>query len=286
MSSSPTPGSRPHTPSSRAALRHPSHRARLLDLPAELRQLILIEALRDPQGVHVTDEHIRGCQLKTLLALLLVSRAIHAEALAVFASANQFTLDNAGGLLFLLKYVGFQGRPQLRTADIVFSRPTGRGFVDGEELKEALLLLPECVRFKVTVELSLRAVQAPWNHAHERENEHCRHYPHSAKNKAGKNFWIHPASVCDTPYAEELRELVRKAAAVRWSGSPLYSWSSSSDDSMDFIRKSEEWLRPRDAPGFKYICSWELPAPAPPATAIEKNEPVVRRFTEASQHMR
>lgn len=286
MSSSPSPSSRPPPPSPPAGLRQPSRRPRLLELPAELRQLILIETLRDPQGVHVSSERVRSCQLKTLAALLLVSRFIHDEALAVFASSNQFTVDNADGLCSLLRFVGAQGRPQLRQADVVFSRPTGRGFVEGEELKEALAQLSGCARFKITVELALRAVQAPWNHAHERENEHCHHYPHSAKNKAGKNFWIHPASVCDTPYSEELRELVGKAVAVRWSGNPQYSWSSSSDDSLDFIRKSEQWLRPRDDPGFKYICSWEIPSPPPVVVPIEKDEAVVRRVTEVSRVVR
>ncbi|KAL0261596.1 hypothetical protein SLS55_003026 [Diplodia seriata] len=231
----------------------------------------------------------------TLAALLLVSRHVRAEALRVFASCNRFAVDNAAGLLVLLTVVGGEGRPQLRRADVAFARPTGCGFIEGPEaLREALRMLEEgggkeggagsscSPRLRLTVDLSLRAAQAPWNHAHARENEHCHHYPESAKNKAGRNFWIHPASVRDTPHAEDLRRLVARAVAVRWSGSPQYSWSSAADDSLDFVRKSEEWLRPADEPGFEYVCSWEALPPAPLSEAKWKDgDGVVRLVAEA-----
>ncbi|KAB2572779.1 hypothetical protein BFW01_g3579 [Lasiodiplodia theobromae] len=261
-------------------------RSRLLELPAELRQLILTEALHDPAGVRVTEDRVSSSQLPTLAALVLVSRHVHDEALAVFASCNHFRVDNADGLLFLFQFVGAEGRPQLRHADIAFARPTGCGFVESPAaLAKALAMLEEeacSPRLKLTVELSLRAVQAPWNHPHERENEHCHHYPESAKNKAGKNFWIHPASVRDTPHADELKRLVARAVAVRWSGSPQYSWSSAADDSLDFVRKSEEWLRSADDPGFEYVCSWEVLPPAPLSSAKWKDDDgVVRPVAES-----
>ncbi|GME33305.1 hypothetical protein GTA08_BOTSDO02298 [Neofusicoccum parvum] len=269
---SPRPSPRPRcTP----CLRPPRRTGRLLDLPAELRQLILAFALRDPDGVTVDDDRrMHSASLPTLAALLLVSRAVHAEALAVFASANAFTVDNGGGLLSLLRAVGAPARPQLRHATVVFARPTGRGFVDGAALKDALdLLLADCPRARVAVELALRAAHAPFNHAHADEREPCACFPRAAAtNRAGRNFWIHPASVADTPHADQLRRLVRRAAAVRWAGSPAYSFSSACDDSMAFVRQSEEWLRPRGEPGFEgYACEWEsAAADVAPRPAREK----------------
>ncbi|KKY28930.1 hypothetical protein UCDDS831_g00015 [Diplodia seriata] len=292
------PAPRDH-PRRRKLERTASARARLLELPAELRQLILTEALHDPAGVRVVGGDApqvvsSNAVVPTLAALLLVSRAVRAEALRVFASCNRFAVDNAAGLLVLLTVVGAEGRPQLRRADVAFARPTGCGFIESPEaLREALRMLEEggkeggsssscSPRLKLTVDLSLRAAQAPWNHAHARENEHCHHYPESAKNKAGRNFWIHPASVRDTPHAEDLRRLVARAIAVRWSGSPQYSWSSAADDSLDFVRKSEEWLRPADEPGFEYVCSWEALPPAPLSEAKWKDgDGVVRLVAEA-----
>ncbi|OJD33915.1 uncharacterized protein BKCO1_2600020 [Diplodia corticola] len=278
----------------RRTLEPTTARARLLELPAELRRMVLAEALHDPAGVRVAQARVSSMSpvLPTLAALLLVSRRVHDEALQAFASSNHFFVDNADGLLCLLRLVGPHARPHLRRADVAFARPTGCGFIDAPDaLTEALAVLEADEeesrstrpRLSLTVELALRAVQAPWNHAHARENEHCHHYPESAKNKAGKNFWIHPASVRDTPHADDLKRLVARAVAVRWSGSPQYSWSSAADDSLDFVRKSEAWLRSADEPGFEYICSWEVLPPTPLTSAKSKDDGVLPSIPEPTR---
>ncbi|OCL12864.1 hypothetical protein AOQ84DRAFT_372697 [Glonium stellatum] len=211
--------------------------SRFLALPLELRFGILSQLLEHPDGIQVsnfiTDRTSYALWCRRLLhPLTLVSHQMRLEAIAIFSSSNSFDVTSGLSLVHLLETLGAIGRQNL--IRINFTLPGAINATDARNISLAIPLLAQCEKLKLTVYLYARNLKEPWGH---------QYTPISHPLGSTRPRPVYVDHVCRTPFAKDLKRLVRMAVKVSWIDENKHR------DLVEFRKEAEEWLEVGGAKG-------------------------------------